>query len=246
MRHAVILAGLLVYSVATGATAAEFFVLSQPERAIYRINSAAPGKPIRVGSVGSEGALMALIDLGDGELMTFDGQGHAMLTFNVAQGQVTATKKLDRALDEHVRGFAKDSSGTLYGVFPGMKLATINRDTGETTPVATLSGAARIEALAFGPGDRLFASGSEGRDTKSERLYRVNLKNGKLEPIGAHGFSDVDTLTFGADTFLYGTNSRAELTNELLRLSPRGGKGEVAFDTGVPGVNGIVLIREKP
>lgn len=225
------------------APAAEFFLLSQPERAIYRFDSDSPGKSKLVGSIGGEGALMVLLDAGNDDLLTFDGVSDEMLTFNVAEARVTARVKLDRDIDEHVRGFALDSDGTLYGVFSDMKLATIDRATGVTTPLVSLRGAKRIEAIAFGPGNRLFASGSQRRDGSSESLYRVNIQDGALEPIGKHGFADVDTLTFGGDSYFYGTDSRAETTNELLRLSPRGGKGDVVGDTGVRGVNGLLRIR---
>jgi hypothetical protein len=62
--------------------------------------------------------------------------------------------------------------------------------------------------------------------------------------VGATGFADTDALTYGGDTYFYGTNSRSEVANELLRISPRDGKGAVLGNTGVPGVNGIALSKK--
>lgn len=245
MHRAAFFFVLMAISCCSTACGIEFFVLSEPERAIYQIDLQSLGKPTLVGRLDSTGRLMGLVDLGDGELLTFDSTSDSMLTFDIEQGRVVNVTKVDRDLDPHVRGFTLDSKGLLYGVFPGLKLATINRVTGETAPVVTLHGAARIEAIAFGPGDRLFASGSTKNDGKSESLYRVNLNSGQLERVGAHGFADLDTLCFGGDTYFYGTNSRAEVMNELLRVTPRGRAKTVVGDTGVYGVNGIALRRSK-
>jgi hypothetical protein len=245
MRH-IMLVACVILAPATNVLAAEFFLLSQPERSIYRFDSDLPGKSKLIGSLGGEGALMVLLDAGNDELLTFDALSDEIITFNVAEAQVTGRVKLDRDIDEHIRGFALDSRGTLYGVFSDLKLATIDGATGVTTPLVSLRGAKRIEGIAFGPGNRLFASGSQRRDGSSESLYRVNIQNGALEPIGKHGFADVDTLTFGGDSYFYGTDSRAETTNELLRLSPRGGKADLVGDTGVRGVNGIALVKARP
>jgi hypothetical protein len=226
---------------APAAQAAEYYALSQPELAIYRIDSQSLGKPELVGNLPRETDPVELIDAGEGTLLTFDRASNAMLSFSIAEGHVTDTVKLDRDIDVNVRGFSRDSRGQIYGVFPGMTLMTIDRTTGETTVVSNLHGAPRVEAIAFGPGDRLFAVGSAGRDTKSEKLYRVDLTTGKLTPIGATGFADTDTLTYGGDTYLYGANSRVEVPNELQRISPRDGKGTTLGNARVAGFNGIVL-----
>jgi hypothetical protein len=235
------LAAALCLIAAPATHAAEFFALSQPELAIYRIDSQSLGKPELVGNLPRESDPVELIDAGDGMLLTFDRARNAMLSFSIAEGRVTDSVKLDRDIDVNVRGFSRDSRGQIYGVFPGMTLMTIDRTTGETTVVTNLNGAPRVEAIAFGPGDRLFAIGSAGRDTKSEKLYRVDLNSGKLMLIGATGFADTDTLTYGGDTYLYGANSRVEVPNELQRISPRDGKGTTLGNAGVPGFNGIVL-----
>jgi hypothetical protein len=244
MPRAAAIAGLLTLAWLSPAKAIVFYVVSEPDRAVYRIDSKALGKPELVGKLEGQGAVMGIVDLGDGELLLFDSTNNSMLTFSLKLQRVVSEVKLDRDLDLHVRGIAMDSKGVIYGVFPGLKLATIDRVTGQTTPVVTLQGAARVEAIAFGPNDRLFASGSAKKDGSSENFYRVDLKTGELDLIGAHGFADLDTLAFGRDTYFYGTNSRAELTNELLRVSPRGGKKDVVGDTGVRGVNAITLPRE--
>jgi|GEM_PF-3445469 len=245
MLRAAAIAGLLTVMCCSNARAIEFYVVSEPERAIYRIDSKALGKPDLVGKLEGRGALMGLVDLGDGELLVFDSTNDSMLTYSLELKRIVSEVKLDRDLDLHVRGIAMDSKGVIYGVFPGLKLATVDRVTGQTTPVVTLQGAARVEAIAFGPNDRLFASGSAKNDGSSENFYRVDLKTGELDLIGAHGFADLDTLVFGRDTYFYGANSRAELTNELLRVSPRGGKKDVVGDTGVRGVNAITLPRNR-
>jgi hypothetical protein len=223
------------------ARAVEFFALSQPELAIYRLDSETLGNPELIGDLPSESDPVELIDAGDGTLLTFDRTSNSMFIFTIAEGRVTDTVKLDRDIDVNVRGFSRDSRGQIYGVFPGMTLMKIDRATGETTVVANLHGAARVEAIAFGPGDRLFAIGSEGRDTKSEKLYRMDKASGKLTLIGPTGFADTDTLTYGRDTYLYGANSRVGVPNELQRISPRDGKGVTLGNAGVAGFNGIVL-----
>jgi hypothetical protein len=215
-------------------TAAEFFVLSEPEYAILRVDSVALGKAELVSRLPRETKLAGLIDNADGTLLTFDIVSNSMFVVQLPNGHVTAKVKLDRDIDVNPRGFAMNSQGVLYGVFTGMTLMTIDRATGETTVVANLTGASRVEAIAFGPGDRLFAAGSARRDGSSENFYRVDLQTGKLTLIGATGFADTDALTYGGDTYFYGTNSRAEVANELLRISPRDGKGTVLGNMGSP------------
>jgi hypothetical protein len=225
----------------SAAHAVEFFALSQPELAIYRIDSQSLGKPKLVGNLPREMDPIELIDAGDGNLLTFDRSSNSIISFSLIEGRMTDTVKLDRDIDVNVRGFSRDSRGQIYGVFPGMTLMTIDRTTGETTVVTNLHGAPRVEAIAFGPGDRLFAIGSAGRDTKSEKLYRIDTNSGKLTLIGETGFADTDTLTYGGDTYLYGANSRVGVPNELQRISPRDGKGATLGNAGLAGFNGIVL-----
>ena len=226
------------------AAAIEFYVVSQPDRNLYRVDSENLGVPTLVGPITTGTDLYEIVNLGAAGLLTFDRDGNQVITLDPADASVQATATTDDDIALTVRGFDVNSAGTLYGVFAGMELRTIDRVTGATVLVANVTGAARVEALAFGPGDVLYAMGSVGADGNSENLYTLNAVTGQLTLIGPTGFADVDTLTFAPDGFLYGANARAAVTNELLRISPLTGAGTVVGNTGVFGLNGIAVVPE--
>jgi hypothetical protein len=69
---------------------------------------------------------------------------------------------------------AKSSTGKLYGV-NFQSLYKINRSSGTVTYIGSL-GVSNINALAFGPNNRLYAAGDSN-------FYRINLNTGKAQLI---------------------------------------------------------------
>lgn len=226
------------------ALAVQFYVLSETDPAMYRVDSENLGVPTLVGAISTGTRLYEVLNPGDGTLLTFDRDTNTIITLSAADASVQSVVSLDQDLFVSRRGFDFDSSGILYGVLPGMQLRTVDPATGQTSLIANITGAARVEALAFGPDDTLYATGSAGDDSNSENLYTLNTATGQLTLIGATGFADVDTLTFAPDGFLYGANARAGITNELLRISPITAEGTELGDAGVVGFSGIAVVAE--
>ncbi|MFN8523583.1 MAG: hypothetical protein U0821_10850 [Chloroflexota bacterium] len=73
------------------------------------------------------------------------------------------------------------------------------------------------------------------RSDVDDKLYSINLSTGVATAIGAVGFSDVDGLSFGCGSVLFGID---EATDSLIRINTTTGAGTAIGNTGV--INGNV------
>jgi hypothetical protein len=135
-------------------------------------------------------------------------------------------------------------AGILYGVF-GMQLFTIDPATGKTALIANITGAVGVEAIAFGPDGILYAVGSPSDPTSSTTLYTLNMATGVLSLVGpilvgGTPVTDIDTLAFGTDGFLYGADSVSGVQAALIRINPNDPtNATVLGNTKVTGLNGL-------
>ena len=219
----------------------ELVVLSADNQSIYRVNPQA-GTTELVGAISAGTDLYELVDLKDGRLATFDRASEQIIVIDENDAAVLSTVQVDQPMWISSRGMAVDAAGVLYLVLNGFELRTVDLATGQTTLVSTLTGAARVEAIAFTGGDFdfLIAVGSEEDDSQSENLYIVNRVNGQMFLRGATGVSDIDTLTLAADGQLYGTDSVAGVEADVYELCPVNGIATLVSNSGVTGANGIV------
>ncbi|MEX0654603.1 MAG: hypothetical protein WD534_18650 [Phycisphaeraceae bacterium] len=141
------------------------------------------------------------------------------------------------------RGFAAHPNGTLYGIFSGNQLRTINATTGVTTFVATITGAT-LEAMDFAPDGTLYAAG-DPTGHPSNRIYTVDIASGNASLIGTAGAGvvDIDTLTFAPDGYLYGVDTNTLEGSSLYRFDPSDASTTL-MGSLVGGVNGIVAVPE--
>lgn len=221
-----------------------FVALDHGSQNIYRIDTAQLGSPALIGHVGTGTDLYELLRASPGFLYTFDRDANTIITISQTDAHTVSVTNLDQDLFVSRRGFDFSPEGVLYGVLPGMQLRTVNPATGVTTFIADITGAARVEALAFAPDGRLFASGSAGDDASSENLYLLNQTTGELTLVGTTGVADIDTLAFGFDGQLYGADSVEGTPAHLYRLDLTTGIATDLGNSGVPGLNGLVAIPE--
>ena len=174
-------------SAASSAAADQLVALSRGERALYAVDTENLGSPVKIGDISVGSDLNALAFSPEGTLITTDRTANTLITLDAGDASVQSVVALARDLPIRPRGFDFDGSGVLYGVFGGMELATINRTTGACTTMATLTGAAHVEGLAFATDGTLFAVGSAVNDATAEELYEVNIATGVLSLIGHTG-----------------------------------------------------------
>jgi MYXO-CTERM domain-containing protein len=230
--------------VASSASADQLVALSRGERAIYLIDTDDLGSPVKIGDISVGTDLDALALSPEGTLITTDRGSDLLITVSASDASLISQVTLSRDLPVRPRGFDFDPAGTLYGVFAGMDLCTIDRATGVCTTVVTLTGAAHVEALSFAPDGTLYATGSATGDATAEELYEVNLLSGALTLVGHTGLPDVDALTLGPSGMLFGTDSVAGISADLYGIDPNTGAGIVLGNTGVVEVNGLCAIPE--
>jgi hypothetical protein len=224
-------------------SALEFILLSVPENKLFSVNTPL-SNPSLIGTVNVGTDLYELVAASPTRLYTFDRAGNTLITVDRFNAQVLGTVQLDQDVFSTRRGFDLSPAGVLYGLLPGMQLRTIDPLTGSTTFIANVTGAARVEAMAFAPDGTLYAAGSADDDATSESLYRLSTTTGELTYIGLMAVPDLDALTFGADGFLYGTDSEARATTHLFKIDPATAAVDDLGDTGVIGANGIVAISQ--
>ena len=229
---------------AISANAAALAALDHGTGNIYRIDTNQPGFATLIGHVPVGTDLYELVAPSADRFYTFDRDANLLITVSSSNAQLISSVALDQDVFVSRRGFDLSPSGILYGVLPGMQLRTINPTTGASILLAPITGASRVEAIAFAPDGQLFASGSAGDDINSENLYRLNITTGVLTLVGATGFTDIDSLAFGTDGFLYGADSEDNLQGHLYRLNLQTGAGTDLGPSGVNGLNGLAGIPE--
>ncbi|MDA8969252.1 hypothetical protein N9F48_04200 [Akkermansiaceae bacterium] len=225
----------------------EFLLFSNDSDSIYR-TSLPLGTLELIGPVARGGDVVELIEADSVRLYAFERISNSIFVFDRFDGSLLASAALDEDLFSTRRGFDLSPEGILYGVLPGMQLRTVNPSTGVTNFIANITGAARVEAIAFASDGTLFASGSIADNSTSETLFTLSPNTGELTPIGLMGGSgtDIDDLTFGPDGYLYGVNSVNGQNARLLRIDPANASVTDMGLTGVTGVTGIVAIRKLP
>ena len=219
-----------------------FYVVSSDNNGLYQIASSEHVSTRLIGFVNEGTDLYELVDVGS-ELITLDRATERIITLDKQSADVVAIETLDTDVFITRRGLDANSSGTIYGIFEGNQLRTVDPKSGATQLVATITGAERVEAIAFGPGDELFAVGSFANDSNAENLYSLDIKTGQLTFIGLTGFNDVDTLTLARDGYLFGVDANSGVESILFRISPIDGMGVEEVPTGVFAVNGIEFVN---
>lgn len=200
-------------------SAMEFIVLSQTSNELYRVTVPLTA-PTRIAAVQLGTAAFELIEASPTRLYVFDTVANDLTVLDRFNGEIIRTTPLDQDVFSTRRGFDRSPDGVLYGVLPGMQLRTIDPLTGTTTFIANITGAARVEAIAFAPDGTLYAAGSIANNSTSETLFSLSTTTGELTPIGLMNVVDVDDLTFGSDGFLYGVDSQAGVLTHLLKIDP--------------------------
>jgi hypothetical protein len=221
---------------------AQFAALDGLTNKLYRIDTDRLGSPTLMGTIRERSGLSELTVAAADRLYTIDRDANTLVTVSASTAQILNTTNLDQDVFITQRGFDLSPGGVLYGVLPGMQLRSIDPVTGATAFIANITGAARIEAISFVPDGRLFAVGSAGNDSNSENLYQLNSDTGALTLIGPTGFSDIDSLAYGFDGFLYGSDSIDDVPGHLYRINLLTGSAFDLGSTGVNGLNGLVAI----
>ena len=234
---------LCLSSLCGSVNAREFIVLSQEDNAIYRIGLPL-GEPALIGGVEVGADPIELIEATAAELYTFDRAENIMAIIDRATGEVTGRTVLDQDVWRTRRGFDLSPSGVLFGILPEMQLRTIDPATGTTTFIANVTGAARVEAIAFAPDGTLYAAGSLDDNGSSETLFTLSIDSGELLPVGPMEVADLDVLAFGGDGYLYGVDSEAGVMTHLLRINPSSGEVQDLGSTGVAAITGLVAVRQ--
>jgi len=103
------------------------------------------------------------------------------------------------------------------------------------------SGSERIGDIAFASNGTLYAVGNVNND--SNKLYTLDINSGVMSLVGAMGVSDIDSLTFGPDGFLYGADAVLGEA-DLYRIDPATAGVDNLGSMGVITVNGLYAIPE--
>ena len=219
-----------------------FFVVSADNNGLYQVSNYESISERLIGTIEFGSDLFELVDVGD-ELVTLDRASNSVLVIDKLDASIVSNVPLDASVFITRRGLDASPSGTLYGLFDGMQLRTMDPVTGSTSFVAAITGAARVEAIAFSEDGTLYAAGSVGDDSDSENIYTLDMKTGALSLVGPTGFDDVDTLTFGSDGHLYGIDAISGQDGRLLRISLKDGSAVDLGETGVDAGNGISFVE---
>jgi hypothetical protein len=247
---------LLTLAAAGSASAVTLYALSVADRELYAVNSDNLGSPQRIGTLAGFGPLLDPANLATASashLYMTDRANSRLLTVDRFTAEIVASVPVDVSLATQPRGLDLSPEGILYAVtaHPGnwnlQTLRIIDPLTGSTTAIAPLSGAAGVEAIAFGPDGTLYAVGSPTDLSPSNTLYTLNRTTGQLAMIATMsppggGMLDVDDLAFGPDGFLYGADSEAGLSASLYQIDPSSGALSNLGSTGVLELNGLAIV----
>ncbi len=226
------------------AFAVPLFLLSEVSPTLYRVDTDSLGTPEVIGPVTFGNDVIELVTTSPDFVYAFDRDSNSLLTLSTTDASATVTP-LDRDLVGAPRGFDLSPEGDLHGVFGGMQLGLINPFTGTTSIIANLTGAAFVEAIAFGSDGTLYASGSPTpATTQGTQLYTINRLTGVMSLVGSIGL-EIDTLGFGADGFLYGARSGPG-RQLLYRIDPATAARTTVGDTGVNSIVGITPVATVP
>lgn len=231
-------------STSTGFANPLFLAVSHTNREVYRVDANDLQNPSLIGPVSVGTDLSGAVFVDQSTIYTFDRDANLLITYDTSAGSVQSSVMLDQDAFVTRRGFDRSPEGILYGVLPGMELRTINPLTGQTTLVAAITGAPRVEAIAFSPDGTLYAVGSLNDNSTSEHLFTLNTTTGLLTSIGAMSLTDADTLAYAGDGFLYTTDALTGTISDLWRIDPNTADVVNLGSTGVAAVNGLVAVPE--
>lgn len=231
------------FAMADAAESVELFAVSRRTMRLYRIVpdplSATEVGPVHPSPGNAD--LTELIAIGNGNAYTVDRRGNRLLTIRLDDAALLNAVKLDQNVFVTRRGFDIAPDGLLWGVLPGMELRTINPFSGRSMFMAPITGAEVVEAIAFSPDGTLYAVGAEsGR--ASHQLFTIDMSTGGARLIASLPVRDVDALTWAADGYLYGADSRGSAA-DLYRIDPVSGELTNLGSTGIVELNGLTAAR---
>ncbi len=221
----------------------EFIVLSYEDKGLYKV-SGINLDAVHIGNLGVQGDFWGLVAVSEERVYTIDRTPNKLYTVSIKDAAIISSVQLDQDVFVNTRGFDVSPDGIMYGVLPGMQLRTINPETGETTFLTNITGAKTIESIAFSPEGTLYAVGSPTSKIYSNTLYQLDLNSGSLSLINSMSVSDIDTLTFAPDGYLYGTDSLAGVVADLYQIHPVTGALTNLGSTGVTEADGLLAVPE--
>ena len=245
-HRAILLCASLITLWSTAASAVQLFLINEFNADLYRVDTDVLGSPEYIGRVNYNFGddVIELVTASADHLYTFDRDSNTLITISTTDASIVSIATLEVDISPHPRGFdLSPIDGQLYGVLPNMTLRTINPTTGSTSPVASLTGANSIEAVAFSPDGTLYASASPS-STVGTHLYTINTTSGDMSLIGSMGL-EIDTLAFAPDGYLYGATSGPR-RSALYRIDPDTASRTTVGASGVDSIVGITSPASEP
>ena len=222
----------------------DFIALSVDNNALYRV-SGSNLDSIEIGNLGVGGDLWEIVDAPGENVYVVDRASNRLLTVQLSNCVVVSLTQFDQDITIRSRGLDVSPDGTMYGVFAGLQLRTVNPETGDSAFLANISGTNQIESIAFAPDGTLYATGTPSPGARSGHLYTVDLITGEASLIGVMSF-DIDSLTFAPDGYLYGADSRAGTVADLYQIDPASAALINLGSTGVVELNGLLAVPVIP
>ncbi|MEM9411796.1 MAG: hypothetical protein AAGA30_11825 [Planctomycetota bacterium] len=219
-----------------------FFLLSVDDNGLYQVSNYQSINDRLIGTIEAGSDLYELVEFDD-MLLTLDRAANRVITIDKTNAAISLDVPLDSQVFITRRGLDASPDGVVYGLFDGMQLQILDPVLGTTEFIAVITGAARVEAIAFGFDGTLYAAGSAGDDSNSENIYTLDKNSGQLTLLGPTGFTDIDALTFGADGHLYGVDSENGQESRLLQISLDDGSAVDLGGLGVSAGNGISFVE---
>lgn len=198
-------------------------------------------QPVNIGPLTWSGIIWELTSGPNALLYGVDRTTETLVTIDPNHGSIISSVALTANIWNNRRGLSTAPDGTLYGIFEGWNLRTINPSTGQTTHVANITGiSGGVESMAFADDGTLYAAASSSGNPYGEDLYTLNINTGQMNWIAQIGSSyiDIDTLTYAPDGFLYGVDTLSVDGTDLYKIDPS--NGNRTFVVQLPGgVNGL-------
>jgi hypothetical protein len=216
--------------------------LSLDDNSLYRVTESLDST--KIGTIPVEGDLWEIVSAPEENVYIVDRASNTLLTVRLNDASVLTSVQLDNDVYVSTRGLDVSSDNTMYGLLPGLELRTVDPLTGTTHFLTTITGTARLEALAISPDGTFYLAGNPDGDKYSDNLYTLNIETGSVSLVGIMNVSDIDTLSFGPDGFLYGTDSEAGILSELYKIDPITASVQNLGSLGLIEVNGLLAIPE--
>lgn len=196
----------------------------------------------KIGEIPYSGILWELAPASPGTAYTVNREDDRLFHINLLDAIILSSVQLDANMWINRRGLATSPNGTLFGIFSGWQLRTINPATGQTTFVANLSGiSGGVESIAFASDGTLYGAASPSGNPYGSHLYIVDTISGQLSLIDRIGESyiDIDTLAYTSDSYLYGVDTLGIADTDLYRINTWNG---IRTNLGIlpGGVNGLL------